>query len=138
MCTPFRKAVSTQTELLSVGHFVLMSDIHLGPVTRVSSFSYFVTCFEVTRHSHVSRLVADSCTRSNNSTVTLQQGRQSVISLQPTRGHFRPEPGTRRREKCDGFRQSSEKQFKSQGAVQRQVELEFRSLASLAVWSTEA
>jgi hypothetical protein len=37
------------------------------------------------------RLVADWCSRGNESTVTLQQGR-SVIPLRSTRGHFRPDP----------------------------------------------
>jgi hypothetical protein len=34
----------------------------------------------------------------------------------------------------EGIQQNSEKQFKSQGAVQMQLELQFRSVAGLTVW----
>jgi hypothetical protein len=43
-------------------------------------------------------------------------------------------PGEVRVEIPEPTRQNSKKEFQSQGAVQRQVELEFRSLESLAVW----
>jgi hypothetical protein len=61
-------------------------------------YVFIVTFLEVIRHRHVSRLVVDSRSRGNESKTALQRGRQSVISLRSTRGHFRPDPEAHREE----------------------------------------
>jgi hypothetical protein len=65
----------------------------------------------------VTMLVTDSRSCGNESTAAL------AISLRSTRGHFRPDPGaTEQNQNC--------KQFKSQGAVQGQVEFQLRDGSS--------
>jgi hypothetical protein len=74
-----------------------------------------VTCFKVTRHRHVSRLVADSRSRGNESAITFQRGWRPVISLRSTRGHFRPNRGANRAVKEEfGIRVRSSSRLKVQ------------------------
>jgi hypothetical protein len=104
-------------------------------------YIYIVTCFEGTRHRHVSKRVADFRTHCNGSTITLERGWKSAISLRYKRGHSRPDPGAQMRT----IRGSTEQWETVQDltgsskagrvpAQRRQFELEFRSLASLAFW----
>jgi hypothetical protein len=115
-------------------------------IMQFTNSHYIVACFEVTRHRHVSRLVADSCSRSKKSTIMLQWGWQSVVSLQSVHGHFRPDPWTWVKFELRSWSSAqkiSRKEFKrtvrsssKSGRVpaQRwQFKLEFRSLA-LAIW----
>jgi hypothetical protein len=105
----------------------------------------YIMRFKVTRRRHISRgtrLAADLHSRGNESTITLQQGWQSVFSLRSTWGYFRSDPGAHRRTIRRNSREKWEAVQESRGSSKagrvpaqgRLFELEFRSLASLAVW----
>jgi hypothetical protein len=113
-----------------------------------------VTHFEITRHRQISkvthisadtRLIADSCSCSNKSVIAFQQA-QSVIHFRSIQGHCRPNPRAHRTvESSRTVRRSSTEQWEavqeSRGSSKagqvptqrRQFDLEFRSLAGLAI-----
>jgi hypothetical protein len=89
-------------------------------------------------HRHVSRLVADSRFRSNGSIIAFQgmtMGDSFAVRTKILKraGWFRM---VFKRTEQHRVRQNSEKQFKSQGTVQRQVEFQLRE-GSLS-WSSGA